>query len=208
MPVTLHEVTADYPGHRALHGISATLPAGAVTALTGPNGSGKSTLLNLLAGTLTPTTGTISYGRPCRPAYVVQRSAVPDALPLTVREAVTMGRWAERGPWRRLTRADRAVVDDCLTRLGIADLAHRQLGGLSGGQRQRTLIAQALAQRSPLLLLDEPTAALDAAAQRQITDTLTRIAAEDGTTVVHATHHPAEAAAADHTLTLAAGHLC
>ncbi|CAL9486539.1 Fe(3+) dicitrate transport ATP-binding protein FecE [Streptomyces sp. enrichment culture] len=207
MPVTLHEVTADYAGHRALHGVSASLPAGRVTALTGPNGSGKSTLLNLLAGTLTPTSGTLTYARPCRPAYVVQRSAVPDTLPLTVRETVAMGRWADRGPWRRLTRADRVIVDACLDRLGIAHLARRQLGGLSGGQRQRALIAQALAQRSPLLLLDEPTASLDAEAQRQITATLSRIAAEDGTTVVHATHHPDEAAAADLVLTLTAGHV-
>ncbi|NUV38603.1 ATP-binding cassette domain-containing protein, partial [Streptomyces sp. KAI-27] len=122
-----------------------------------------------------------------RPAFVVQRSRVADVLPLTVRDAVAMGRWARRGPWRRLSRADRQVVETSMERLGIADLAGRQLGELSGGQRQRALVAQGLAQDAELLLLDEPTTGLDLAARQLITDVLAEAVAE-GATVVQATH--------------------
>jgi zinc/manganese transport system ATP-binding protein len=126
-----------------------------------------------------------SSNRP--PAFVPQRGAIGDALPLTVRQAVEMGRWGDRGPWRRLTRRDRAAVDTALERLGITDLAPRQLGELSGGQRQRALIAQGLAQESDLLLLDEPTTGLDPEARERIGGLLADLVA-DGVTVVHATH--------------------
>jgi zinc/manganese transport system ATP-binding protein len=140
------------------------------------------------------------------PAYVVQRSAAPDTLPISVRATVAMGRWASRGPWRRLTARDRAVVEDCMRRLGVQDLADRPLGRLSGGQRQRVLVAQGLAQESDLLLLDEPAAGLDAQAREYIDEVLAGAAA-DGVTVVAATHDPAAAARSDHCLLLRDGHL-
>ncbi|MGW5636492.1 zinc ABC transporter ATP-binding protein AztA [Streptomyces sp. NPDC003832] len=199
-------VDAGYPGRPVLRQLSVDIPALAMTALVGPNGSGKSTLLAVLAGVIDATSGHVEYADPRPPAFVPQRGPVGDALPLTARQTVEMGRWGERGPWRRLTRQDRTVVDSALERLGVADLATRQLGELSGGQRQRVLIAQGLAQRSDLLLLDEPTTGLDPEARDRITELLRELVA-DGTTVVQATHDLPAARSADACLLLSEGRL-
>ncbi|MFJ9552487.1 zinc ABC transporter ATP-binding protein AztA [Nocardiopsis sp. NPDC101807] len=204
--VTLEDVYAGYGGRAVLHGVTATIHAGTVTALVGANGSGKSTLLAVMASTLAPTAGRVRRGAARRPALVVQRSAVSDALPVTVRETVEMGRWAERGPWRRLTRADRAAVEACMDRLAVADLARRALGDLSGGQRQRVLLAQGLAQEADLLLLDEPATGLDADSRERITAVLAE-ERERGVAVVHATHSAREAAHADRVLRMEDGRL-
>ncbi|PRY02509.1 zinc ABC transporter ATP-binding protein AztA [Allonocardiopsis opalescens] len=202
--VAFHGLSAGYPGRLALRGVTAAFPRGRTTAVLGPNGSGKSTLLGVAAGAIVPLSGSVARAGSTRPAFVVQRSAVADALPITVEETVAMGRWAHRRPWQRLTARDRAVVAECLARMGLEGLADRRLGDLSGGQRQRALVAQGLAQESDLLLLDEPTAGLDLDAQDRISTTLAE-ACERGTTVVHATHDLADAARADHCLILKDG---
>jgi zinc/manganese transport system ATP-binding protein len=199
-------LSAGYRGHPVLHQLHADIPAFAATALVGPNGSGKSTLLGVLAGVIQPTSGELRHDGDRPPAFVPQRGAIGDTLPLTVRETVQMGRWGERGPWRRLTRRDRLVVDAAMERLGVTDLAARQLGELSGGQRQRALIAQGLAQESDLLLLDEPTTGLDPEARERIAVLLTELVA-DGVTVVHATHDLDAARSADTCLLLRHGRL-
>ncbi|WP_202796998.1 zinc ABC transporter ATP-binding protein AztA [Kribbella flavida] len=199
-------MSAGYPGRPVLVGLDARIPAQLTTAVVGPNGSGKSTLLGVLAGVVPATAGTLAHRNESRPAFVVQRSAISDSFPLTVRDTVAMGRWARRGIWKRLTPQDRSVVDACLERLGIADLAARQLGELSGGQRQRALVAQGLAQESDLLLLDEPTTGLDATAQRAITEVLDEVT-NNGVTVVQATHDLAAARRADHCLLLHDGRI-
>ncbi|MGW6711461.1 zinc ABC transporter ATP-binding protein AztA [Streptomyces globisporus] len=204
--VRFDDLNAGYPGRSVLHQLSAVIPALAMTALVGPNGSGKSTLLGVLAGVIDATSGQLRYAEGRPPAFVPQRGAVGDTLPLTARQTVEMGRWGERGPWRRLTRSDRTVVDSVMERLGVADLADRQLGELSGGQRQRVLIAQGLAQQSDLLLLDEPTTGLDPEARNRITALLTDLVA-DGTTVVQATHDLEAARSADACLLLGDGRL-
>ncbi|UNS99823.1 metal ABC transporter ATP-binding protein [Streptomyces tubbatahanensis] len=204
--VSLRTVAAGYARRPVLRQLTASIPTSAITAVVGPNGSGKSTLLSVLAGVHPPTAGTIERRRSSRPCFVVQRSAVSDTLPLTVRETVSMGRWAHRGPWRRLTAEDRGVVDHSMGRLGVRELASRQLGELSGGQRQRVLVAQGLAQEADLILLDEPTTGLDVAARESIA-TVMRDVAADGTTVVHATHDLAAAKESDHCLLLVDGRL-
>ncbi|MEV7289379.1 zinc ABC transporter ATP-binding protein AztA [Streptomyces sp. NPDC093252] len=204
--LTLTELSAGYDGRPALHQLTTRIAALKSTALVGPNGSGKSTLLGVLAGVIRPTSGTLDRRTAGAAAFVPQRAAAPDALPLTVRRTVEMGRWGERGPWRRLTRRDHALVDEALGRLGIGALAGRQLGTLSGGQRQRALIAQGLAQGSDLLLLDEPTTGLDPEARDRIAALLTEVVA-DGMTVVQATHDLTAARAADACLLLRAGRL-
>ncbi|ARQ72002.1 zinc ABC transporter ATP-binding protein AztA [Streptomyces marincola] len=205
-PIDLRAVSAGYAGRPVLRDLTAHLPHARVTALVGPNGAGKSTLLSVLAGVLAPLAGGVTGLGPGRPALVVQRSSVPDTLPLTVREAVGMGRWADLGLWRRRTARDRELVEDAMARLGVTDLAGRQLGSLSGGQRQRVLVAQALAQRPGLLLLDEPTSGLDQDAHTRIADVLDAAGAE-GVTVVHATHDMNLALRADHCLLLGRGRL-
>ncbi|MFJ4823403.1 zinc ABC transporter ATP-binding protein AztA [Streptomyces bacillaris] len=193
---------AGYPGRPVLHQVSGEINELATTVLVGPNGSGKSTLLGVLAGVIKPTSGHLFRAGDRPPAFVPQRAAVGDALPLTVRQTVEMGRWGDRGPWRRLTARDHATVDAALDRLGIGDLAPRQLGELSGGQRQRALIAQGLAQESDLLLLDEPTTGLDPEARDRIAELVA-----DGVTVVQATHDLAVARAADVCLLLREGRI-
>jgi zinc/manganese transport system ATP-binding protein len=204
--IRITQLSAGYAGHPVLHELNADIEVLATTALVGPNGSGKSTLLGVLAGVIRPTAGTLHHFGSRPPAFVPQRGAVGNALPLTVRQTVEMGRWGERGAWRRLTRQDRAAVDSALDRLGIANLATRQLGELSGGQRQRALIAQGLAQESDLLLLDEPTTGLDPEARERIATLLTDLI-DEGVTVVHATHDLDAARSADACLLLRDGRL-
>lgn len=204
--IRIENLSAGYPGRPVLHGVSATIPRGTATAITGPNGSGRSTLLHVLAGTLAPRAGRVHSTVPGRPALVLQHTEIPATLPLTVGETVAMGRWAHRGAWKRLTRADRAVVDDCLGRLRLGDLRTRRLDTLSGGQRQRTLLAQALAQRADLVLLDEPAAGLDTAAQDDIAAVVAELTG-GGVTVVQVTHDRAQARRAGHCLVLRGGRL-
>ncbi|MDT0379246.1 zinc ABC transporter ATP-binding protein AztA [Streptomyces sp. DSM 42041] len=202
----LTDVTAGYPGHPVLHQLTAEIAESALTSVVGPNGSGKSTLLAVLAGVIRPTAGTVTREGTERPAFVVQRSVVSDALPLTVRETVAMGRWARLGPWRRSTARDRAAVEECMERLGVTALAGRRLGELSGGQRQRVLVAQGLAQESDLLLLDEPTTGLDVDSREAVTEVLAELP-EQGVTVVQATHDLEAALRSETCLALDDGHL-
>jgi zinc/manganese transport system ATP-binding protein len=204
--VRLTDVSAGYAGRPVLHEVTAHVPELTLTSLIGPNGSGKSTLLGVLAGVIDTTSGTLERDGARAPAFVPQRSAVSDALPLTVRQTVEMGRWGDRGPWRRLTRQDHATVDTALERLGVTALARRQLGELSGGQRQRTFIAQGLAQGADLLLLDEPCTGLDPEAREGIEALLTGLVAE-GTTVVQATHDLESARTGGHCLLLREGRI-
>jgi manganese transport system ATP-binding protein len=205
--VRVEGVTLAFGAHRVLTGADLVLRSGTVTALIGPNGAGKSTLLSALAGLHPPATGRVRVlGQEPgairdRIAYVLQGTRVADHLPLTVRQAVTMGRYPSCGLLGRLRPTDRAAIDRAMERLAIADLARRQLLELSGGQRQRVFVAQGLAQEADVLLLDEPVTGLDAVSQQRIL----RVMAEEraaGRTVVASTHDLAEAAAADHLVLL------
>jgi manganese transport system ATP-binding protein len=182
-----------------------TIPAGSVTGLIGPNGAGKSTLLHALAGLLAPRAGQLEVAAAAQRggvAYVLQATHVNEHLPLTVREAVTMGRYATAGPLRRLRGPDRAAVDAALEALQIADLANRPVHELSGGQRQRAWVAQGLAQGAELLLLDEPITGLDVVSRQHILDAIEGERAA-GRTVVVSTHDLGDAALTDHLLLLA-----
>jgi ABC-type Mn2+/Zn2+ transport system ATPase subunit len=191
----------------ALDASDFAIPAGAVTSLIGPNGAGKSTILGAIAGLLKPEAGSIEVlgTAPAdarrRVAYVFQSLHTDARVPITVHEAVLMGRYARLGLLRRTTRADRSAVDAALERLDVADLRNRQLHELSGGQRQRVLVAQGLAQEAEVLLLDEPVTGLDLPSRQRIDEA---VAAERaaGRTVVVSTHELADAAGADHVLLL------
>jgi ABC-type Mn2+/Zn2+ transport system ATPase subunit len=194
-----------YRRQLAVADASFELPAGRVTACIGPNGSGKSTLLSAIAGLLRPLRGTLEVparGRRGGVAYVLQSTTVNQYLPLTVREAVTMGRYATSGPVRRLTGADRRMVDDAMDAVAIGGLAKRQLTELSGGQRQRAFVAQGLAQDADVLLLDEPITGLDLVSREHILHAVEGATAA-GKTVVVSTHDLGDAAQADHLLLLA-----
>jgi zinc/manganese transport system ATP-binding protein len=135
---------------------------------------------------------------------VIQHTRITETLPCTVRQAVEMGRWPHRRALLPLRAVDRDVVRSAMERMGIADLAGRQLTELSGGQRQRALIAQGLAQESDILMLDEPTAGLDRAAHQLIRDAVDE-ELRRGVTVVESSHSPEDIERADRVVTLANG---
>lgn len=203
-------VTVAYGRHLALRDCDVRVPAGTVTALVGPNGSGKSTLLSAIAGLVPIGAGRLRVlgrrpgrdGLSARVAYVLQSTPANETLPVTVREVVTMARYARRGLLGRLTARDRRAVDEALARLDVADLADRHLRELSGGQRQRVLVAQGLAQEAELVLLDEPVTGLDLASREAIL-TVVEAARDAGATVMVATHDLGDAERADHVLLLA-----
>ncbi|MFJ7749642.1 zinc ABC transporter ATP-binding protein AztA [Arthrobacter sp. NPDC097144] len=201
---TVQSVAFGYRSRAVFTDLSLAVPRGALTALVGGNGAGKSTLLSLLAGVHKPHAGRVQAHIPGRAALVVQRSAVPDAFPITVQGAVGMGRWAHSGLLGRTTAKDRRAVEEAMERLGIRELADRPLGELSGGQRQRALVAQGLAQDSAVLLLDEPDASLDQSALQLINEVL-RAEVRRGVTVLQSTHDAAQAATADCCIRLAGG---
>ncbi len=185
-----------------------TIPRGELTAVIGPNGSGKTTLLRILGNLMVVGSGDLEVlgappGRRRRDvAHVLQSTHVNAALPLTVREVVTMGRYAHVGLLGRMGPTDRDAVDEALARMDVTDLAGRQVVELSGGQRQRVAVAQGLAQQADLLLLDEPVTGLDAPSLDRITHIIGEEVAA-GRTVVLTTHDIAEAAEADHVVLLA-----
>jgi ABC-type Mn2+/Zn2+ transport system ATPase subunit len=201
-------VTLAYGARTVLDPCDFALPHASVTALVGPNGSGKSTLLNAIAGIVPLRAGRLDVlGQPAgsgreRTAYVLQSTSANEVLPVTVREVVTMARFAERGLLRRLRPRDRQAVAESLSRLEVADLADRQLRELSGGQRQRVLVAQGLAQGADLLLLDEPVTGLDLVSRQRILDAI-RQEREAGRSVVFSTHDLDDTEHADHVLLLA-----
>jgi len=203
--IELQNISVRHGTIDALRSVSAVIYPGRVTALAGRNGSGKSTLLGVIAGTQAHT-GTVSGTTGARIAFVVQRSAVTAALPLTVRDVVTMGAWGRRGRWRPLTRDDRDAVTASIHALGLDGLERRRFHDLSGGQRQRTLVAQGLAQRGDVLLLDEPTVGLDAEA-RQMIERAIESETGRGTTVLHATHDAGVIRSAASVIRLDAGEL-
>lgn len=143
--------------------------------IIGPNGSGKSTLLKAMLGLIQPATGSVRiYGKPpghtdVKIGYVPQFASMDKRFPITAFEAVLTGRLG-RGlvPFHRYSKADRIAAADALERVGISELAGRRLSELSGGEFQRLLIARALAVGPKLLLLDEPTANVDAGSRENI----------------------------------------
>ncbi|WP_374976483.1 zinc ABC transporter ATP-binding protein AztA [Microbacterium trichothecenolyticum] len=201
--LSLRGVYVEYAGTPALRGVDFDAPAGALTVVAGPNGAGKSTLLEVLAGTITPRAGIVSLRARSR-AFVPQRAVISPALPLTVRDVVTVGAWGRVAAWRRLDRRSREAVDAALDRLDLTALEREPFGTLSGGQQQRTLLAQGLARRAQTLLLDEPTTALDADTATRIA-TAMRVEADRGVAVVCVSHDQGLIDAADVVVSLAAG---
>ena len=188
-------LTVRYGEVSALEDVSLTLGTGRVCGLVGMNGSGKSTLFKTVMGTVRPRSGTVvvAGGSPAAArrkglvGYVPQSEDVDWTFPLSVREVVETGRYGHLGPTRRLRAADRAAVAEALERVGLADLAHRQVGRLSGGQRKRAFLARAVAQGAATLLLDEPFAGVDRTSEATITELLRALAAE-GASVLVSTH--------------------
>ncbi|MFK7877042.1 MAG: metal ABC transporter ATP-binding protein [Paracoccaceae bacterium] len=192
-PLHVQGMTVSYGEKPAIFSVDMTLEPGQMTAIIGPNGAGKSTLLKAALGIVTPLAGrAMFFGQPLsvsrdRIAYVPQRASVDWDFPTRVIDVVLMGLYPRLGLFGRMRGAHRAEALSCLTRVGMQDFAHRQIGQLSGGQQQRVFLARALAQQADLYLLDEPFAGVDAATEKAIISVLKSLSAE-GKTVV-AVHH-------------------
>ena len=206
--LVLEDVRFAYPGGAAMR-FDASVPAGGVCIVTGPSGSGKSTLLALVAGFETPDAGRVLIGGED------WTGAEPAARPLTVifqehnlfphldaATNVALG----IAPRRRIGAEDRRAAEEALARVGLEGKAARLPGELSGGERQRAALARAVLRERPLLLLDEPFAALGPALARDMLALVVRIARERGVTVLLVTHQPLAATDhATHVLFLAEG---
>lgn len=204
----VRSLTVSYRAAPVLWEVDAVFPTGRLSAIVGPNGAGKSTLLKAALGLVPRDAGRVlvdgAEGRDAldRVAYVPQRESVDWDFPITVGEVVAMGRYRSTGWFRRVGRADRAIAAECLERVGMAQYGRRQIGQLSGGQRQRVFLARALAQRAPVLVMDEPFAGIDARTQADLLALLGGIR-DDGGSVIVVHHDMAQVRAAfDWTLLL------
>ncbi len=196
------QVTLGYERRIVAQALSVEIPDASFTVILGPNACGKSTLLRALARLLTPQHGQVLLdGRPLsdyRPkdaAQVVgllpQTSVAPAGI--TVAELVARGRFPHQGLIRQWRSSDEQAVEEAMRATGVHDLATRQVAELSGGQRQRVWAAMALAQQTPLLLLDEPTTFLDITHQIELLELFARLHRE-GTTLVAVLHDLNQAA--------------
>ncbi|MFI6326786.1 ABC transporter ATP-binding protein [Micromonospora chersina] len=196
-------LTLGYDRRTVAEDLTVAIPDGSFTVIIGPNACGKSTLLRALARLLRPARGTVLldgadiHRRPARQVartlgLLPQSATAPDGL--TVAELVSRGRYPHQGLLRQWSREDERVVDQAMADTGVADLADRPVDELSGGQRQRVWIAMALAQQTPLLLLDEPTTYLDIAHQVEVLDLCARLHEEQGRTLLAVLHDLHQAA--------------
>jgi zinc transport system ATP-binding protein len=189
--IELRHGVAGYHDRPVLHDVSVTVETGEVLAILGANGSGKSTLIRAVLGLLPLTAGTVAlFGTPVRRfrqrrriGYVPQRLGAGSGVPATVAEVVASGRLVRRG-LRPRQASDRAAVDAAIASVDLIDRRQDPVSTLSGGQQQRTLIARALATGPDLLVLDEPTAGVDAASQAAFATTVRTFVAAGGTVVL------------------------
>ena len=187
MPVILEvdSLTVRYADQDAPQDVSFSVQVGERVAIVGPNGAGKSTLFKALVGLLHPTRGTTNANG-AEFGYVTQRSVVDWSFPVTVHDAVMMGRIAKMG-WLRWQRPrDREIVRRCLAQVGMLEYANTQIAELSGGQQQRVFIARALAQEATILLMDEPFTGVDAPSTEAILEIIERLR-DHGVTVLVST---------------------
>ena len=189
----VEDLTVSYQGKPVLWDVDLDVPPGVMAAVVGPNGAGKSTLVKAVLGLVPPTAGHVRlFGEPYarmrrEVGYVPQRSAVDWDFPTTALDVVQMGRYGHLGWFRRPGRRERALALEALERVGIAELADRQISRLSGGQQQRVFLARALVQGAEIYLLDEPMAGVDAPTERAIVALLKELRDAGRTLIV--VHH-------------------
>ena len=195
--IELKNLSTGYGRHTVSANLNATLQSGRLTCLLGPNGVGKSTLLRTLCGFQPPLEGRmeldgkdmaqLSRKEMSRSIGVVLTER-PDVADMRASDMVALGRTPYTGFWGRLGTEDRNRVDEAMQLVGITHLAHRMIHTLSDGERQKVMIAKALAQQTPVILLDEPTAFLDFPSKVETMRLLHRLAHESGKTVFLSTH--------------------
>ncbi len=194
--ITLKDLSVGYPGRTLVSDVNVAFPAGSLSAIVGRNGTGKSTLLRTMAGLARPLSGSIAAGgdisglSPRRLAETIgfvstERIRVTN---LKVRDVVSLGRTPYTNWIGRLTPEDETAVDEALVQVGMSDFSAKEMDTLSDGEAQRVMIARVLAQDTPVILLDEPTAFLDLPNRYEVCLLLRRLARERGKTVVFSSH--------------------
>ena len=188
-PIVLENLSCRFGKRTALDSLSGRFAPGSLTAVVGPNGAGKTTLLRTIAGLHPAHAGRIDIGGLNRRAIALlpQASALDRGFPVSCGDVVTLGAWAALGMFRRAPDDLSAKVAAALERVGLAGFADRPVGALSAGQFQRVMFARLILQDAPVLLLDEPTAAVDA---RTEADLLAQIRAwhAEGRTIIVVLH--------------------
>lgn len=187
----LHDLTLGYEQHPAVHHLSLSIPEGSLLAVVGPNGAGKTTLIKALAGRLRPIGGRIDGLRPERVAWLPQQSGIDRSFPISVADMVMLGLWHQVGALGRHTAAHRQACHDALAEVGLLGFEKRGIDTLSGGQFQRLLFARLIVQDAPVMLLDEPFAAIDARTTEDLLALLHRWHAQ-GRTVIAVRHDLAQ----------------
>ena len=191
--LSIHDLTVAYDRRPVLWDVDLDIPAGCLAAIVGPNGAGKSTLIKACLDLLPRISGDVRiFGAPWqdvrqRVAYVPQRETVDWDFPVTVLDVVVMGTYGRLGWLRPVGRAQKQAAQQALDRVGLADLASRQISELSGGQQQRVFLARALVQDADLYLMDEPFASVDAATEQAIVEVMQTLRNSGSTLVV--VHH-------------------
>lgn len=187
--IVLDNLTVSYRRHPAVHHVSGTFADGQATAIFGPNGAGKSTLLKAIMGALKPDSGRVLMHGVSRKdmAYLPQQSEIDRSLPVSVIDLVSSGHWQRCGLFGKVGRKDDDASWNALVTVGLEDFATRPIAALSSGQFQRVLFARILVQDAPLILLDEPFNAMDAATTADLLALVARWKAE-GRTVIAVLH--------------------
>lgn len=185
--ITLRNLTLGYERHPAVHHLSLRIEPGSMVAVVGPNGAGKSTLIKALAGELAPLDGALEGLAGRRIAWLPQHSGLDAGFPIDVRGMVAMGLWHRTGALGRFTAEHRRLCDEALAAVGLAGFETRGLDTLSGGQLQRARFARLILQDAPVVLLDEPFAAVDQRTTDELLTVLHRWQRE-GRTVVAVLH--------------------
>lgn len=190
--ITLDNLAIGYDSRPVLSGISLTIARGSFTAVLGANGSGKSTLLKTLLGLLPPVSGRLEVagaaGGPPVFGYVPQFLQFDPLFLLSGFDVALMGVYRRVGPGRFVPASERALVRECLVATGADEFAGQRFARLSGGQKQRVLIARALATKPDVLVLDEPTAGVDAAATQALLAFISQLHEERKLTILLVTH--------------------
>lgn len=195
--LSLHDVSFSYGKQPVLDRVNIEVKRGDFVGMIGPNGAGKTTIIKIIVGLLKPDSGSVTvfgkklseFREPYRIGYVPQKATNFDPnFPASVFEVASMGRFSRKGALRGLGKEDMEKVEQALDLVGMLEYKDKRIGDLSGGQQQRVFIARALAGDSELLLLDEPTVAVDTESQKKFYSLLARLNKELKITCILVSH--------------------